>query len=358
MVLFIIIYNYYNARRFAEDFMRKTTIKDVAREAGVSITIASFALNNVKGRVSAEVRQKVLESAQKLGYAPNAAARNLRSQNPNTIALMYDESYLEERNASTMQFVAGTIRHAGSREKDILVKMINCETGWEQAYDQSLNLWLSQRVDGIIIQSGTLKQDFLIKLKKAGINFVVIPPDENVEGFHSVYIDNYRLMREGMAFIQSRGYNEVYFLTRQNPCPGKREQGYLDALTEMGLKGRALYYSDSHRGKGELWELLQQLLKESKDRIAVACWNDVDAMNVIDILHTRGIKIPDQVGVMGFDDLPGSEHTHPPLTTIHQPFDEMARVAVDLVLSNADRNENTNIINHEVKGSIVVRESI
>jgi LacI family transcriptional regulator len=337
--------------------VKKTTIKDVAKEAGVSITIASFALNNVKGRVGEDTRQRVLEAAEKLGYIPNTFARNLRAGVCNTLALVYDESYLEERNASTLQFVAGAVKSAGEKGKDLLVKLLNVQIGWKPALEEYRMLWASQKVEGIVFMCSRMDIDFLKQLKLAGINFVIIPPVTRLEGFHSVYIDNYKLMRQGITAIHEKGYRTVYYLAMKEDMPSDRESGYIAAIRELGLKGHPLYYNSRYRGKGEIWETIREVVENRSERIAIACWNDVDAINVIDILHAQGIGIPYEVGVMGFDDIPSSEHTYPPLTTIRQPFDEMAAAAIQLLIDTAG-NSQTEPISLEVPGKMVERSSI
>jgi hypothetical protein len=146
--------------------MKRTTIKDVAREAGVSITIASFALNNVKGRVSRDVKKKVLECADRLGYIPNAFAQNLRTRNSNTIGLIYDEAYMEERNSSTLQLVSSAIKYAGEKGKDILVKLIDTDGDMEKQFPEFIELWESRRVNGLIFQCSKLEPVLLEEMKK------------------------------------------------------------------------------------------------------------------------------------------------------------------------------------------------
>jgi LacI family transcriptional regulator len=238
--------------------MKKITIKDVAKEAGVSITIASFALNDVKGRVSREVRTKVLDCADRLGYIPNSFAQNLRTQNTNTIGLIYDEAYLEERNSSTLQFVSSAIKYARERGKDILVKLIDMDRDLDRQILEFSELWDSQRVNGLVFQCGRIEPALLEKMKKKDVNFVIIPAVEKLKAFevNSVYIDNYKLMKDSIRYIHGKGYEEVYFLTMESEAMTERETGYHDAIKELGLKGGSLYYKSRYRGKGEIWDAI------------------------------------------------------------------------------------------------------
>jgi LacI family transcriptional regulator len=340
------------------EIMKNITIKDVAKNAGVSITIASFALNNVKGRVSEELRQKVLEVADKLGYIPNAAARNLRVKTSNTIAVVYDESFLDEKNSSTMQFISGVIKYANEKGKDTLVKLINCETGLKQAGEEYKKLWASQRVEGLILLVSEVNEEFLQKMTTQGINFVIIPPLKKLKEYNTVFIDNFSIMKKAIQYIYEKGYYEIYFLTLEMLDMTEREIGYKATREELGLRGSSLYYHSRFRGKREVWELIKQPIENRKGKIAITCWNDVDAISVIEVLQEQGIKVPEEVGVMGFDDIPASEHTYPPLTTIRQPFEQMAERAVDLLLENYENKEDVKIQTIEVPGYIVERKSI
>ncbi|MBC7959458.1 MAG: LacI family DNA-binding transcriptional regulator [Vallitaleaceae bacterium] len=338
--------------------MKTTTIKDVAKHAGVSITTASFALNNVTGRVSEALKQKVLASAEELDYIPNAAARNLRVRVSNTIAVVYDESYLDEKNASTMQFVSGVIKHANKMGKDTLVKLINTKTGLIQAGEEYKRLWASQKVEGLILLMSQINETLLETMTAQGINFVVIPPIKKLIGYNSVYIDNFSLMKKATEFIYKRDYLDIYYLTMKSQERSDREKGYEAAMLESGLNSKFLYYQNGLRGKDQIADLLKTPLQNRKGKIAIACWNDVDAIQVMEVLLAEGIKIPEEVGVMGFDDIPASAHTYPPLTTISQPFEQMAERSVELILDNYDQKKYD--LQHliEVSGYIVERKSI
>lgn len=338
--------------------MKRITIKDVAKDAGVSITIASFAMNNVKGRVSDEVRERVLESAKRLGYIPNTFAKGLRMKSSNTIALVYDEAYLQERNSSTLQFVASALKHARKLGKDVLIKLFSMEDDWRRILDEYMELWASQRVEGFLLQTGEQRPELLSALKEKKVNFVTIPGLEKHTAYSSVGIDNFSLMRDAVGYLKTRGYEEVFFLTMKRDVQTEREKGYLEGAGAHRIKGEVLYYLSEHRGKGELWSLLEPVIGKRSGKLAIACWNDVDAMNVIDILHSQGIRIPGEVGVLGFDDLPASEHTTPPLTTIRQPFEEMARQAVELLIEQYEEKAYDRVRNITVPGELVIRESV
>ena len=341
--------------------MGRVTIKDVAKEAGVSISITSFALNNVTGRVSEEVRKKVLECSKRLEYTPNINARNLRTQNCDTIMLVYDDEYLMERNASTMQFMASTVKYAGEFKKDVLVKLINCKSDWESLANDYISLWDSKRTDGIIFQLGvdnTVDNKFYQKLNEYGVNFVDISANGGSGKFPSVYIDDYILMQEEIQFIHNKGYQEIYYLSRKFKESPARERGYIDKVKALGIEGKALFYTNMYISKADIWNAVKDIVENRSRKIAFACWNDVNAINLIEVLHSNGIKVPEDVGVMGFDDIPAAEHSFPALTTVLQPFDVMSLKALEVLLKlNGVQNKKEDLCVN-VPGRIIERDSI
>jgi DNA-binding LacI/PurR family transcriptional regulator len=135
--------------------MKKVTIKDVAKKAGVSISIVSFALNNVEGRVSEKVKQKVIACANELGYVPNNYARQMRSKKSNTIALVYPKLHFEERNSGTIELVALVCKWASLKNIDVMIKLID-EENLIQFEKKCTELLQSGKIDGMIIYSNRL----------------------------------------------------------------------------------------------------------------------------------------------------------------------------------------------------------
>ena len=229
--------------------MGRVTIKDVANDAGVSITTASFAINNRTGRISKAAKEKVLASAEKLGYVPNINARNLRTNNSNTYMLVYDEGYLLERNASTLQFVAGAVKYSARREKDLLLRTIPRITNGVQAAEEFMRIWNAKHVDGVIFQIGEENREETYKfyeyLSDKKINFVVISPNGKLDDFPSVYIDDHQLMEEAISYIYSKGYQYVYHLTRKTELKFEKEIGFLNAIQMLRLQGECVYYNST-----------------------------------------------------------------------------------------------------------------
>lgn len=341
-----------------EERMKKTTIKEVAKDAGVSISTASFALNNVKGRVSEKVKNVVLASAEKLGYTPNMMARNLRKRSSYTLALIYEEYFLAERNASTLQFIAMTVRYAKEKGMDVLIKLHDYMDDQKKAFAEYTDLYSSGRVEGLIFFCKIPEPSFLQQMAKVNVNFAVVPHEKKMEGVNKVFINNFAAMMQVVEHIHSKGYQKICYLTLKEEEQNERESGFKAAIQQLGIDGNCLYYHSRYRGKGEIWDSVREEIESSKGRIAFACWNDVDAINLIDILHSQQIRIPEEVGVMGFDDIPSSEYTNPPLTTIQQPFEVMAQTTVDLLIGNMKNDGSINHRSIEIPCRVIERLSL
>jgi DNA-binding LacI/PurR family transcriptional regulator len=342
--------------------MPNITIRDVAKKAGVSVTIASFALNDVKGRVSHIVRERVLKCAEELKYTPNINARRLKTKDINTLLLVYSDVFLNERYASTIQFVASVLTYASERGKDVLVKLMKWD-GFNYNHELRVyqEIWASKRVEGMIFECNLEDEqgdNFYKELNYSGVNFVNISRLGRADGYPCVYMDEYKILREVVEFIHNKGYKEIYYLTRNTNIPSQRELGYKDAVKDLNLTGYPLYYKNIYRTRDELWAILQPIVQKRKQRIAISCWNDVDAINVVEVLQANGVRIPEEVGVMGFDDIPSAEHLTPKLTTVSQPFDEMAYHALEVIRSAADRSSEQDLVAIQVSGKIIKRQSI
>lgn len=342
--------------------MGRVTIKDVANDAGVSITTASFAINNRTGRISEAAKEKVLASAEKLGYVPNTNARNLRTKTSNSYMLVYDERYLLERNASTLQFVVGAVKYSARREKDLLLRTVPRITNGVQAAEEFMQLWNAKHADGVIFQIGEENKSetnrFYEYLSDKKINFVVISPNGRIDDFPSVYIDDYQLMEEAISYIYSKGYRYVYYLTRKTELKFEKEIGFLHAIQMLRLQGECLYYNSEERNEEDIWNTVKHTVMNRQERIAFACWNDVDAIYLLKALHKHNISVPSQVGVLGFDDIPASEYTTPPLTTVRQPFEEMAFKAIEVLSGNTSVSSYNKTLGVRMRGNLIIRESV
>lgn len=331
--------------------MKKVTIKDVAKKAGVSISIVSFALNNVEGRVSEKVKQKVVTCANELGYVPNNFARQMRRKKSNTIALVYPKSHFEERNSGTVELVALVCKYASLKGLDVMIKLFD-EDNQQDFENECLELFQSQKIDGMIIYSNIVNDTFLNNFKNRNVNFVHITEKKPLDEINSIYLDNYNMTYNGVKFINSKGYYEIYYLYAKTGVIHNRVSGYQAAINDLKIQGEVIYYPNPYRQKEDIWNAIKDIVINKKNKIAIFCWNDIDAINVLELLAIHKINVPEDVGVMGVDDLIIGEHISPKLTTFKQPFDEIARLSIE-TLQNSETPKSV-----ELNAVIIERESI
>ena len=340
----------------------KITIKDVAKKAGVSVSIASFALNNVKGRVSEESKQKVMKAVKELGYVPNHNAKRLRSQNTDCIMLVYSQSFLDEQNASTVAFILGIIKYARKMNKDIIFRTIFPSSNWEKVVETYDELWRSRRFDGIIFLPAFedfVPDWFFSRLYESGVNLVSVSPDGGPKEYPIIYSNNYFWTQKALDYIVEKGYREIYYIGQRYPDNQRprRIKAYTDYIENNNIKGSVLEYSSIHRDFGRIERLISPIIDKQQNDIAFLCWNDVDAIIVLEVLS---VKYPDRkfrIGVMGHDDIPTARHTNPPLTTIKYPFEEVGIQCVNLIMESV-QERSKEIPSIEIDSSIIERKSL
>ena len=312
--------------------MRRPTMKDVAGRAGVAVSTVSYVLNN-SGPVADDRRARVLEAVRTLGYLPNESARSLKRHSVATIGLVVPDLVNQY-----FAMIAEGVEQAAS-EKDVLVVFCTPEaTGGGESWNS--RLLRSQRLDGLIYLSGAeTRMEPLVELIRVG---PVVLVDEKLPGFDlpSVVSQNRRGAREIAAHLTSLGHRRLAILGGPSELwtAEQRLSGYREAIAAAGLDPDAipLFCGDYRMASGE------QLAEEALTRpvaerpTALICANDQMAIGALSYCRRAGIRVPEDVSVVGFDDLPLASLLTPSLTTVRQPARELGMEAVKLLLSLVD----------------------
>ena len=333
---------------------RSPTMGDVARLAGVSPTTVSFVLNDVAGSgIPENTRRRVRASARELRYRPNATARLLRTDRSHTIGFVTDEI------AST-PFAGDVIKGAqeAAWEAGKLLTIVN--TGDNQGIEESaVGMMLERRVEGII--------------HAAMYHRAVEPPADSREvpavllncyaedgSWPSVVPDEVAGGRTATEALLSRGHERVGFINLRPglPAAAGRLQGYKRALEARGLP-----FDDSLVWNGEGtaksgYRLAAELMRAHDPPTAIFCGNDQTAMGVYEALKERGLRIPEDVAVVGFDNQELiAVQLRPALSTVALPHHEMGRWAVEYLIDRAAHGE-TAPRRHTIACPYVGRESV
>ncbi len=325
------------------------TIFDVAREANVSYSTVSRVINN-KG-VSAEKRERVLRAMAELGYVANLQARRLAGGKSHIIGLLVHSLTVEYFG----EIARGVDDELAAVQYDLMLYTTHRRKGRESAYVTRLTRNL---VDGLLLVLPRNAEAYLETLRQRRFPHVLV--DHQGVDFEapSVGATNWQGGYDGTRYLIELGHRRIGFITGDMTirCARDRLDGYKQALSDAGLPidPALICAGDFFQPRGRL--CANELLDLAQPPTAIFASNDVSAFGVMEAVRSRGLRIPDDVSVLGFDDIPQAAQVHPALTTVRQPLAEMGRVAVQLLFTYI-KEPAAPIKRLELPTELVVRQS-
>ncbi len=327
------------------------TMKDVARRAGVSTSTVSHVINNNRF-VSEGVREKVERVIRELNYAPSALARSLKINQTHTIGMLL--------TASSNPFYAEVVRGVEDSCYERGYSLILCNTaGDEQRMNRSLETLLQKRVDGLLImctESHLPSADILNRYPSIPTVMMDWAP---FEGRGDIIQDNALLGGElATQHLIDSGYTQIACIAGPlDKTPARmRLEGYQNAMAKNGLDILPGYIvKGDFEFQGGYNAMIELLALETPPQ-AVFTSNDAMAVGVYHALYQAGLQIPQDMAVMGYDDIELARYLSPPLSTIHQPKNELGELAIDTLihrLRDPDVSQQTLVLTPEliVRGS-------
>lgn len=331
------------------------TIKDIAKQAGVSHSTVSRALRD-SSLISDETTNLIKQTASELGYLPSVAARSLktnRSQALGVIVSNIDDPYFSEilqgieevaQNNSYSLFMAASQRD--SEREQMIVKAMR-----------------QHRVDGVIICSTTFSDAQSSQLSKYGIPIVVVNNQAAEDYRYSIYHDDVDGSRQLTRHLIELGHRKIAYLG--NSLSGRTTQDRLSGFRqEMKTAGLSIPDSFIYEISGSEPENASPAAKHFLDLedgpTALVCFNDMMAIGVLKILQQRSVRVPEEFSITGFDNIVFSNYTNPPLTTFDQPKRFIGQKAAELILSILASTSAVNVAEQKIqilKGNLLVRES-
>jgi LacI family transcriptional regulator len=305
------------------------SIKDVAREAGVSIATVSRVLNDIDV-VNEDTKKKVKDAIKKLSYRPNIVARSLKTQKSSTIGIIIPDI----SNQFYPEIVRGCEDVANIYNYNIMLCNSDLDLDKEM---ESLRILKEKMIDGVIYMSSSIDQNVISLIKELEMPVVLVETTDSDGIFPSVTIDNVAAAADAVKYLISKGNKNIAYvgtsLEKVNAL-SKRYTGYLSALDEMGLElNKDLIYIGGIKPKdGYLG--INSILDTGAKVDAVFCASDEIAMCVINALRDRNIKVPGDVDVMGFNDIYSASVFYPKLTTIAQPMYDMGSVSMRMLIKS------------------------
>jgi Transcriptional regulators len=332
------------------------SIKDVAKEAGVSISTVSNALNNSR-YVKKETKNRIKEIAKRLKYEPNILARGLKTKSTNTVAVVVPDI----SNQFFAQVIRGVEESARLRNFNVLLACTYYDVLDEKKSIENLK---KQFVDGFIFISGYDSFEHIRELKNN--NFPVVLADRELGDTKvpSVLIDNFRAIKEVVKYLYDLGHKKIGYISYaydNQTTVRKRFEGYCEGLKENKLD----YNPDMVVISGTLRlnelqgsrEAVRKIIKSKSIPSVIMTASDFIAVGVIKALKDLKIKVPEEISVVGFDNILISQYSSPLLTTVKQPKEKMGTIAMNLLLDIIEGKKITdrNIV---LSTKIIERESV
>lgn len=330
------------------------TLKDIARETGKSITTVSRALNDY-GDVSAETKALVLRVANELGYTPNTWAQRLQKRHTDTIGFIIPTFGPRFSDPFFSEILAGIGNRAARFGYDILVSTHAIGDEELVAYQAAI---YGRRVDGFILVR-TRRKDVRVEcLQEADFPFVAFGRVESELDYPFVDEDGSYGMSLVIEHLISLGHKRIACIA---PPPELmfayyRLEGFKAGLAEAGLPvDDALIHAGDLTQRGG-HEQASKLLSLPSPPTAIVCCNDLMAFGAMSAAQDRGLKIGKDIAITGFDNIPMAEHSHPPLTTVHQPIYQIGGMACEMVIKliRGEPLEDRHVL---LKPELIVRQS-
>ena len=306
----------------------RSTQIDVARLAGVSQAMVSYVVNgNTTVKIPDDTRQRILEAMNELGYVPNALARGLRSGRTKTIGLVVPDN--------SNPFFAEIARFIENIGFENGFSVILCNSDYDLAKENAhIDVLLAKQIDGVIFCSSGGTSEAQQKLRDGKTPWVTM--DHDISGLQtdSVLIDYQLGGYLATHHLLDLGHQRIGCITgpTQFSSSSERLEGYLKALKEANLPiDPALIVPGDFRIRGGETAMLE-LLNLERPPSAVFAFNDLMAIGAMQGARIRGLQVPDDVSIVGFDDIPLAEALYPTLTTIAQPISAIARVVMEILL--------------------------
>jgi len=336
---------------------KKVTIDDVALHAGVSKGTVSAVLND-KPTVHSQTRDRVLESIRVLNYRPEGGARHLKKEKAQSIGLVVKTI----NNPYVSALILGVKEYAC--EKNYMLYVASSE-GDHTEEQLMIEMFLAKDFNGIIISpvlGNPTEINHLFTLRKMNCPFVLL---EDLEGIHAnvVSINNLRASKEVTRYLFDLGHSEIVYFAgpRYTSHTEEKLAGFREAFSESPYifnQESMVVWCGSQLNEG-----YQTGMKYFRDKpreeypTAISCFNDLAALGLMSALHELGIRVPEEISVVGHDDIELARRWPIPLTTVHVPIREIGRKAAEVLIKNIESGKALPVELTEMKSKLIVRES-
>lgn len=330
-------------------YNRKVTSVDVARFAGVSQATVSRTYNGDKS-VSEETKNKVFSAAKELGYKPNAIARSLTSSRTNIIGVVMGNTHYSP-------FYSYILTQFTERLQRINKHALLFTVSRDNSMDRIISQVLQYQVDGIIITAGALSSKTANDCIECGTPVVLFDSYAPHTKSISVCCDNVEAGRAVANFVLDAGHKRIAYIAGETVSysNSERQKGFTDRLHERGIPECIIGYGDYTYESGS--EAVRQILNVKNPPDAIFCANDLMALGAMDTArHELGLRMPQDISIIGFDDIHMSSWPSYSLTTIRPPVEKMINATFEFLEYSLEKGTNESILKL-FESSLILRDS-
>lgn len=312
--------------------MKRATISDIARECGVSLSTVSLVLNN-NPRISEKTRSRVWAAVKKYGYEPNVQARALASRTSRNVSVVVPHLNHVFADIYFGELVSGIYDYACEQGYKVLLDVANEKFVATKEY---LSILKGRRADGMLFIASSVADEYLLAFEKTPYPFLLVNHYFPRTRLNYLVVDYNQSARLAAEHLLTLGHRKIGLIAGTNTYTGLDfRDAFLAACRQGGCRAEDTPWEDG----GPAWSeeggfaAAEALLRRKPDLTALMAANDRLAIGALRCLHTRGVRVPDEVSVMGVDDIPPARFTTPGLTTIHHALYDLGRGACERLLA-------------------------
>lgn len=333
---------------------QKTSLKDIAKKAGVSVTLVSYVLNHQKeNRIRKETAENIRKVAARLNYSVNQLARSLKTNKSLTIGLIVAD--ISNPFFSKLASIIET-------EAELMDYTVIFGSSHESAnkFSKLKNTFLNRQVDGMIIAPPQDAEDQIRQLRKQRMNFVLV--DRYFPGLDTDYVvlDNYDASFRAVNHMINSGRKRVGMIGYKTDLAHlkDRKSGYLASLKANGITFKKSWFKEVAIGndKSEIENALKELLSHKAPVDSILFASNTIATYAVKYINTLPIKVPEQLSLLCFDETEALDLFYAPLSYIRQPLEQMGQLAIQILLEKLNKKSKRKQL--KVKSELVIRNSV
>lgn len=334
------------------------TIKDVARQCGVSIATVSAVINDADW-VPSDTRERVCAAITKLNYRPNRLAQGLKTRKSYTVGVIVSDL--------TNPFYTDIVRHLSHELRENDRNLVLCDS--DHRFDlgeQNYRMLLEKQVDAVVLIGDSVRQNTVSEFveQNPAVPVVAIERDYRIENVSKLLVDSEKGAFDATMHLIRQGFTRIGMISGPLTGPGSKSygrlhqySGYRRALQQGGVEFDGFLVVEGNFRFNGGQDAMRQLLELPDPPDAVFAANDMMALGAMDVARTMGVSVPGEVAVVGYDDIPITAHTSPPLTTMAIPKEELGRSAAQLLLEHLKHPTKSRAARRIFSAKLVVRST-